>query len=1291
MDLGLFKSDKTNPRENANFLSVATLWYTLPTFLLGRKKEFEVTDLYKTLSAHKSKLLGDKIEQLWKNEEVRATKLRRKPSLVRVLFKMFGLEYILFASASIIGEVIARLLQPIMLGELLAYYAPGQTSVTKSNAYWYAFGVVACSLIQVLMLPPIILVLTQIGMKMRIASCSLIYRKVLKLSKTALEETSTGQILNLLSNDVARFDFAMMFLQFIWIGPLQTVIGSYLMYREVGITAIIGITVLLLFIPLQFGVAKVNAKLRLKSAYRTDGRVRLMSEIISGIQVIKMYTWEKPFSKFISLARKNEIKFVRIMSYLRGSFFSLFMYAGQLYIFITIVSHTFVFGEHFTTKKLFILISFFNILRISICTLFAHGVMQIAEASMSIKRLNKFLLLDEKSTKGNSMNERYSFTKNQFLYAISITDGVAKWSSSSSDCIFEDLNVKIKKGSLVAIVGPVGSGKSSLLKLILGELPLTRGRLGVEGSISYASQEPWLFDGTIRQNILFDEIFSEFRYKTVTSKSSLEMDLAILPNADMTIVGEKGIVLSGGQRARVNFARAVYQKADIYLLDDPFSAVDTQVAKELFDECVYGFLKGKTVIMVTHKLQFLEHVDDIIILQNGKIGARGTFEQLLQSGLDFAKLLKTEREDEEGLAVKCEIGEPDASLVAAGENVVIRNKEQQSSGVVSKDAYTAYMGAGSNWFIMIVMIFLFVVAQLVMSVGDVYVSIWISAEEQRYNSISTEYKTRESWNISTETYIYAGIVGMTVIFALSRNLFFYTFCMRSSVKLHHNMFTGVVGATMRFFNENSSGRILNRFSKDMGTIDDYLPTVMLDSFQYNLALLGMVAVIAYVNPWFLIPTAILFLFFCFLRNCYLATTRNVKRLEGITRSPIFAHINSTLQGLLTVRACRAETTLKREFDSLQDLHSVVWFLFLSSNQAFSYYLDLSCVILLCFLTFTCLFIENSLSGGNVGLIITQSLAIVGMLQWATRQSAEMENQMTSVERVLEYTKLEPEGAEDDQLKKPQKPWPSNGEVQFVDVYLNYSPNEPPVLKNLSFTIKPLEKVGIVGRTGAGKSSLINALFQLAETRGLILIDGLDVKEVNLNTLRSNISIITQEPFLFSGTIRRNLDPLDEYPDSLLWRALERVELKAAIGELNLGLNSVVLAGGSNFSVGQRQLICLARAILRDNKILVLDEATANIDLQTDALVQKTIRKRFTKCTVLTIAHRLNTVMDADKVLVMDSGHMVEFDHPYKLLQNSNGVFYGMVLQTGPHMSEILTKIAKESYGRNVDSTGLRRM
>ncbi|XP_025405942.1 probable multidrug resistance-associated protein lethal(2)03659 isoform X3 [Sipha flava] len=1354
MDAG-FKEDRPpHPRARANIFEILTFGWTLKLFKTGQKRDLEINDLYSTLNDHSSSSLGNELKKKWRIELARAKKSNRQPSLLRALLQMFGPKLMLYGFLLSIVEIVLRMIQPISIGYLIGHFDSPSTT-DSYTATMAAIALLLSTLLCTIGMHQYMLGQVEIGFKIRVAVTTIIYSKALRLSKTALGETTVGQVVNLLSNDVNRFDIAVIFLHYLWIGPLETIVVTYFLWQEVGVSSIFGVAALLMFIPLQGWLGKKTSELRLKTAIRTDERVRLMNEIISGIQVIKMYTWEKPFAYLVQYARKKEIQQIRGSSYIRGVLLSFIVFHTRIALFFSILSYVLL-GNFITAQKVFVITSYYNILRTTMTVFFPQGIGQIAEMLISIKRLQNFLLYEEKTTQvanrskadkaSNGVRkpiiindellpnklDNLDNSENMSDLGIVISNATAKWTDIQTENSLENINLTVRPGRLVAVIGPVGAGKSSLIQAILRELPLSEGNISVRGVISYASQDPWLFAGSVQQNILFGLPMDKERYKKIIKVCALKTDFEQFPYGDRTIVGERGVSLSGGQRARINLARAVYKQADIYLLDDPLSAVDTHVGKHLFEKCIKGYLKEKTCILITHQLQYLTKVDQIILMENAKILAEGSYKELQVSGLDFTKLLGSSVEiavvsDNESLNYTSTSSLNPHSLLSRQVSVQsvassnddpkqfsgiqeepIEIAETRSSGNISLTVYSSYFSAGGNICKITFLLFMCVFTQVLASGGDYWITFWVNLEEHVFHYVnnvdnnmltkmdnstftSTDNSTSTTdevsnillgWTISRQTCIivFAVFTFSMILATLIRSATFVSVCMKASMNLHNKMFNAITRATMYFFNTNSSGRILNRFSKDMGAIDEMLPIALMDCIQIGLTLLGIIIVVGIVNIYLMIPTFIVGIIFYKLRVFYLSTSRSVKRLEGVTRSPVFAHLNASLQGLTTIRAFEAEQILSKEFDNHQDLHSSAWYLFIASSRAFGFWLDVVCLIYISIVTFSFLIIGNNTYGGNVGLAITQAIGLTGMFQWGMRQSAELENQMTSVERVLEYTNTPQESAlESLPNKKPPKEWPQKGQIVFKNFYLRYSLDTPHVLKNLNIKIESMEKVGIVGRTGAGKSSLIGALFRLALNEGSIYVDDLDINELGLHELRSKISIIPQEPVLFSGTMRKNLDPFDEYPDHALWNALDEVELKDVIEDLPGGLNSKMSEGGSNFSVGQRQLVCLARAIVRNNKILVLDEATANVDPQTDALIQNTIRNKFRMCTVLTIAHRLNTVMDSDKVLVMDAGKMVEFDHPHILLKIKDGFLYKMVEQTGRDTADFLHSVAAESY------------
>ncbi|XP_034486468.1 probable multidrug resistance-associated protein lethal(2)03659 [Drosophila innubila] len=1307
-----------NPVERANCLSELMFCFAMPVLFKGRKKTLEQTDLYRPLKNHKSDTLGDRLSAAWDEEVAQRSAQNQPPRLMRVVIRVFGWQLFLTGFLLLAQEFLTKVTQPICLFGIMAYFANDDPDVTKAQLY--AAGLMAGSVLTVFWGHPYMQGLLHLGMKMRVALCSLIYRKALRLSRTSLGDTTVGQVVNLLSNDVGRFDTVLINVHYLWVAPAELILVTYFMYAQIGVSSLFGVAVMLLFLPLQAYLGKKTSVLRLRTALRTDERVRMMNEIISGIQVIKMYAWEKPFGKLIELTRCNEMICIKQVNYIRGILISFAMFLSRIFTFMSLVGYVLL-GHILTAEKAFFITAYYNILRRSVTMFFPQGISQFAELMVSIKRLQTFMHREETQVldKSNAITAPNTLNDKEHGSLINNTNGDvakvngneetlvefsqfnAKWTTQIADNTLENINLQLGRRQLVAVIGPVGAGKSSLIQSILGELPADRGSLKVNGRFSYAAQEPWLFTGTVRENILFGLTLDKHRYRTVVKKCALERDFELLPHGDKTIVGERGASLSGGQKARISLARAVYRRADIYLLDDPLSAVDTHVGRHLFDQCMRGYLRSELVILVTHQLQFLEQADLIVIMDKGKISAMGTYSTMKSSGLDFAQLLSDPNKDEDGLndngseagdiwdrlslASRSRRGSKTSrqtsrnesftslsSLAESVQDTAVAPQETRVEGKIGMSLYKEYFTAGSGWLMISFMVFLCLGTQILGSSTDVFLSYWV---DKNKNSASKD-------SDPVDIYYFTALNLAVIVFTLVRTMLFYKLAMRSSTKLHNAMFRGITRAAMYFFNTNPSGRILNRFSKDLGQIDELLPTVMLDVVQIFLTLTGIIVVLCITNPYYLLLTLGLGIIFYYIREFYLKTSRDVKRLEAVARSPIYSHLSASLNGLPTIRALGAQKTLIAEFDNLQDLHSSGYYTFLSTNRAFGYYLDLFCSLYLVVIILN-YFINPPENSGEVGLAITQAMGMTGMVQWGMRQSAELENTMTAVERVVEYDEIEPEGEYESSLdKKPPITWPEEGKIVADDLSLRYFPDPQSkyVLKSLNFEIKPMEKVGIVGRTGAGKSSLINALFRLSYNDGSIVIDSRDTNELGLHDLRSKISIIPQEPVLFSGSMRYNLDPFEEYSDAKVWDALEEVKLKPVISELPSGLQSIISEGGTNFSVGQRQLVCLARAILRENRILVMDEATANVDPQTDALIQTTIRNKFRECTVLTIAHRLNTIIDSDKVLVMDAGQLVEFGSPYELLTECESkIFHSMVMETGKSNFDSLLKVAEKAH------------
>uniref|UniRef100_A0A674F431 Multidrug resistance-associated protein 4 n=1 Tax=Salmo trutta TaxID=8032 RepID=A0A674F431_SALTR len=1198
----LRKEAKDNPSATANLLSKIFFCWLNPLFRIGCKRRLEEHDMYKVLPEDGSERLGEDLQWYWDQEVQRAAKDLRTPKLTKVLIACYWRSYSVIGIFTLIEEII-KVIQPVLLGKLIQYfesYDPDNMDALY-EACGYAAGVSLSTLGLAALHHLYFYHVQRAGMKIRVAMCHMIYRKALCLNSTALGKTTTGQIVNLLSNDVNKFDEVTIFLHFLWVGPLQAAAVMVLLWYEIGPSCLAGMAVLVFLMPIQTLFGRLFSSFRGTTAALTDNRIRTMNEVVSGIRIIKMYAWEKPFAALVDEVRRKEISKIMKSSYLRGLNMASFFVASKIIVFITFTVYVLM-GNRISASRVFVAVSLYGAVRLTVTLFFPNAIEKVSEALISIGRIKNFLVLEEV---GSAQDLGLPVAEKKDCM-VEIKDLICYWDKALDSPTLQNLSFTLRSEQLLAVIGPVGAGKSSLLSTILGELTPDKGVVKFKGELTYASQQPWIFPGTIRSNILFGKALHPQKYERVLRACALKRDMELLPDGDLEVIGDRGATLSGGQKARVSLARAVYQDADIYLLDDPLSAVDAEVGKHLFEQCICGLLRKKPRILVTHQLQYLKAADQILVLKEVSV------------------------------------------CICPVQHML---EESRSEGSIGLHLYLKYFRAGANVLVLLALVFLNL-GKVLMYSPDVFVSF------------------------CTLFCLCVGLTGATIIFGFLRSLVFFNVLVNSAQTLHNRMFTAILRTPVRFFDVNPIGRILNRFSKDIGYLDSLLPWTFVDFIQVFLQILGVIIVAAAVIPWILIPVVPLLVVFLFLRRYFLQTSRDIKRLESTTRSPVFSHLSSSLQGLWTIRAFKAQQRFQQAFDAHQDLHSEAWFLFLTTSRWFALRLDGICSIFVTITTFGCLFLRDDLKAGAVGLALSYAVTLIGMFQWGVRQSAEVENMMTSVERVVEYTELESEAPWETDIRPPPD-WPRHGFITFDQVNFSYYADSPPVLKNITAVFRSREKVGIVGRTGAGKSSLISALFRLAEPDGRISIDGVLTAEIGLHTLRQRISIIPQDPVLFTGTMRKNLDPFSQHTDEDLWNALGEVQLRTVVEELPGRLETMLAESGSNFSVGQRQLVCLARAILRRNKILIIDEATANVDPRTDGLIQQTIREKFRECTVLTIAHRLNTIIDCDRILVLDAGRIQEYDEPYVLLQNQEGVFYQTVQQTGKAEAASLLHAAKQ--------------
>jgi ATP-binding cassette subfamily C (CFTR/MRP) protein 1 len=1089
----------------------------------------------------------------------------------------------------------------------------------------------------------------------------------------------------LISTDAESLQQVCQQLHSLWSAPFRIVIAMVLLYAQLGPAALVGALMLALLFPIQTVIISKMQKLTKEGLQRTDKRISLMNEILAAMDTVKCYAWEQSFQSKVQDIRDDELSWFRSAQLLAAlnSFI-----LNSIPVVVTVVSFGVysLLGGDLTAAKAFTSLSLFAVLRFPLFML-PNLITQVVNCKVSLKRLEDLLLADERLLLPNPPIDPE-------LPAISIKNGNFSWELQAERPTLSNVNLDVPVGSLVAIVGSTGEGKTSLISAMLGEIAPVSGSdasVVVRGSVAYVPQVSWIFNATVRDNILFGSPFQPPRYERAIDVTSLRHDLDLLPGGDLTEIGERGVNISGGQKQRVSMARAVYSDSDVYIFDDPLSALDAHVGRQVFDKCIKEELRHKTRVLVTNQLHFLPYVDKILLIHDGVIKEEGTFDELSNTGEFFKKLMENAGKMEEQTEEKQDESKPlddikqtqnggiviaadgpqksqdSSSKTKQGKSVLIKQEERET-GVVSTKVLSRYKNAMGGIWAVIVLFLCYTLTETLRISSSTWLSIW------------TEQGPLKIHGPGYYNLIYGILSFGQVLITLTNSYWLIMSSLRAAKRLHDSMLRSILRAPMVFFHTNPLGRIINRFSKDLGDIDRNL-AVFVNMFMAQISQLlstfVLIGVVSTMSLWAIMPLLILF-YAAYLY--YQATSREVKRMDSITRSPVYAQFSEALNGLSTIRAYKAYDRMSNINGKSMDNNIRFTLVNMSSNRWLAIRLETLGGIMIWF-TATFAVMQNQRAenqkafASTMGLLLTYTLNITNLLTAVLRLASLAENSMNAVERVGTYIELPSEAPPVIEDSRPPPGWPSSGIIKFEDVVLRYRPELPPVLHGISFIINGSEKVGIVGRTGAGKSSMLNALFRIVELeRGRILVDDCDTSKFGIWDLRKVLGIIPQAPVLFSGSIRFNLDPFGEHNDADLWEALERAHLKDVIRRNALGLDAEVSEAGENFSVGQRQLLSLARALLRRAKILVLDEATAAVDVRTDALIQKTIREEFKSCTMLIIAHRLNTVIDCDRLLILSSGQIQEFDTPEHLLSNEEGAFSKMVQSTGPSNAEYLKSL-----------------
>jgi ABC-type multidrug transport system fused ATPase/permease subunit len=1080
------------------------------------------------------------------------------------------------------------------------------------------------------------------GARCRTALGAIIYDKTLRQRRYSDHDTPSGFIVNLLATDCVKVQACLGFLHSSWLHPLLLITAVALLYSLLGAPALMGTASLVFLLAGSISISKKQTQLRRKLSKVSDKRVGLTHETLVHIKAAKFQGWEDNLATKISNIRSEEVALSRAIVKLTAisSFAS---NSGPAIAMAITCSAAVAQGRTLDAATIFPMLSLFMMLRFALSNL-PNTLFNLIEASVSLQRIQSFLETPDFTSRQGAQSQPHP---------IEMRDTSFQWSSKAPALSVPELT--IAHGELVVIVGSVGSGKSALLLGLLGELVSEGGPVSTKGAITFVAQTPWIMSDSIRGNITCGLPFDEVRYQRAIQASALESDLANLPAGDRTEIGERGINLSGGQRQRVALARAVYGGGDIFLLDDPLSALDPAVANQVFQNLICGELGATTRLLVSHRLEFALRADRVIVIEDGRVIESGTPRELSREGSRFSQLLgfhgqvsgthhdldSLHQPSGDGRQVEQEVAEEEED-VAAESFIAL---EERRTGAIEKRAIREYLSRLAPGLTALILLGLFVARQTAALGAD----LWLA----RASQVGIP-------QIGTFVLTYLGLVMALCIIAYYRAMYILTRGLMAGVQSHDSLLKGVIHAPMRFFESNPVGRILNRFSNDLATIELGLPNALLDAGHCLFETAAIFILVIVIAPFMLLIVAPIAIGYIILQRMYRPIFRESQRLYSITLSPVFALLSESLLGIETIRASNLTASFERRFVQLLNAHNRVIHTQIASNRWLGLRLEaLAATLILALGASSALGMDAALNVGFAGLLLSYASSMTSTMNWAIRCVSIVESNLTSFERIERYAHTPSERLTGE---LPPPTWPHAGEMKISSLTVQYRPELSPALKDIDCTIPSGSRVGIVGRSGSGKSTLILAIMRLLEpTSGHVEVDGINLSNVALARVRNALAVVPQEPILFSGALRESLDPFNEYSDDDVIAALRRVHLGSFFDSLPNGLQTTVREGGFNFSSGQRQLICLARALLRKSKIIVLDEATAAIDVETDFAIQQTIREELKSSTLLVIAHRLGTVLDSDLILVLQDGFRKEFDTPKNLLQKSGSIL-GILLR-----------------------------
>lgn len=1361
------KGLQPSPEAVASILSRSTFGWLDPMIYAGYKRTLDLADVWDLRSDdHAVAIL----------KEFR--KLKRSAGLVW-RFTFFFKGYLWASSMWAIFYSLVTFIPTVLLKSLLSYV--DDPSGTPKNVAWlYVIGMLLASILNNVGQGQCLFIGRRICVQMRSVIIGEIYSKAMRRKVSAAEtkekptepvsveaevdalaeenngdgpqQANLGSIINLMAVDAFKVSEVCAYLHFFVASIVLFVASIWLLFVLIGWSALAGSLVMLLFMPANYLFSTQFSAVQKDLMGVTDIRIEKTNELLQSIRIIKFFAWEDKFIDGVSEIREKELKLLRRRA-ITWAGAGLFWYmAPSLVTVASFGVYTSVLGNKLTSPIAFTALSLFNIMRIPMAQ-FTEMLAAVLQSKVSIDRVEKFLSEEETSKYVQLCNP----VRGPNSPYIGFENATVAWGNKESDFRLRDLNLAFEIGQLNLIVGPTGSGKTSLLLGLLGEMELEQGQVFLPGaepreqlaidpstgfteSVAYCPQQAWLLNDTVRNNILFSSEYESGRYKAVVEACGLERDFEILEAGDSTEVGEKGITLSGGQKQRISLARALYTRARHVVLDDCLSAVDSHTAAWIYEHCITGeYMTNRTCILVSHNVALtITKADKVIVIDNGRVKGAGTPQEMADQGLlgedkhilSSASASASKNASRVNLPEAAAQAEADSDLLTKVVSKIadeapsgagkLTQEEARSEGTVPWSVYEGYMSNMGGIIFWGGLIVAFVASQS----AEMYQSFWIRQwamgvddepgtllsvakvvqSSPVLQSLSVFYHNVSSNFVMVETEAHAKhsamyylvvyfLVGVVFVFlSVSKELYIFFGGLRASRKLFNELMRHVVYSKLRFFDSTPIGRIMNRFSKDVEALDQETSIAAGMMVQNFLACIATVVLISMITPSFLFFGIIIAGIYLAIGMFYLTTSRELKRLDSTTKSPIYQHFGETLVGVTTIRAYGDEPRFVRDNLEKVDTNNRPFFYLWVANRWLSFRVDLAGALVTFFAGASILLAVGKIDSGLAGVSLTYAILFSENVLWAVRLYAVNEMNMNSVERIQEYLDLEQEPAPIVEDNRPPVDWPSKGEIEVSNLSLKYAPELPDVIKDVSFHVKPQSKVGIVGRTGAGKSTIITAFFRLIEAhQGSIKIDGIDIGKIGLRDLRQGLAIIPQDPTLFTGTIRSNLDPFDQYTDEQVFESLRRVHLVddgsesdgSAAGSSSENknqfkdLSSSVSESGSNLSQGQRQLMCLARSLLKSPKVILLDEATASIDYETDAKIQKTIRSELNETTILTIAHRLRSIIDYDQILVLDAGEVREYAPPHELLQDKDGVFYSLCADSGEF--EALITLAKEAY------------